>query len=264
MLVIAVSLIVVDYRSDKLSYVRSALSSVTTSAYWITNLPLRLMSWGDEEIKSRAQLIKENDTLRAEALVLRGRVLRLAALAAENVRLRELLNSSALLRDDIIVAEVIGVSANPNNATLVINEGAQDDAYVGQPVLEAGGVLGQVVEVSPWSSRVLMITDSSHAIPVVVNRNGVRAIAEGSGSIDELELSHVAATTDIQEGDLLVSSGLGGRFPQGYPVARVSSVIHDPGRSFLIVKAIPTAQLDRVRHVLLVSKAEETNVVVAP
>ncbi|ROS01242.1 rod shape-determining protein MreC [Sinobacterium caligoides] len=252
LVIIAIVLVVMDYRTDKLGIVRYVLSTATAPTYWLTDLPKRFAGWGKEHTKSRSMLIEENDALKAESLVLRGRVLKLAALAAENVRLRELLNSSALLRNDVVVAEVIGVSPNPQSHTMVINKGAEGGVYVGQPVLESRGVLGQVIEVTPWSSRVLMITDSSHAIPVQVNRNGVRAVAEGDGLLDELELRHVAATTDIQEGDLLVSSGLGNRFPQGYPVARVSSVIHDPGRSFMAVKATPIAQLDRTRHVLLV------------
>jgi rod shape-determining protein MreC len=141
---------------------------------------------------------------------------------------------------------------------VIINKGSEDGVYVGQPVLEANGVIGQISSVSLKTSRLLLITDSSHAVPVQVNRNGVRSIADGVGRTDELELHHVAATTDIQNGDLLVSSGLGGRFPVGYPVARVSSVIHNPGLPFMIVRAIPTAQIDRTRHVLLLFQRNQS------
>ncbi|CAH0991068.1 Cell shape-determining protein MreC [Sinobacterium norvegicum] len=245
-------LVAFDYRTEKLGVARYVTSVITAPAYWLTDLPVQLSLWTNKHSMSRSDLIEENDALKAEALVLKGRVLKLASLAAENVRLRELLNSSALLRSDVVVAEIIGVLPNPQAQQVIINKGSEDGVYIGQPVLEANGVIGQIVSVSLKTSRLLLITDASHAVPVQVNRNGVRSIADGVGLTDELQLHHVAATTDIQNGDLLVSSGLGGRFPEGYPVARVSSVIHNPGLPFLIVRAIPTAQLDRTRHVLLV------------
>ena len=127
-----------------------------------------------------------------------------------------------------------------------------DGVFVGQPLIDADGLLGQVVEVSPLNSRALLITDATHSIPVQVNRNGVRAIAEGIGSLTSLEIHHVSATTDIQEGDLLVTSGLGGRFPVGYPVAVVSEIERDPGQAFARIMARPSAALERSRHVLLV------------
>jgi len=168
------------------------------------------------------------------------------------VRLRALLNSSALLRDDVLVAELIGVSPDPVRHQLVLNKGETDGVFVGQPLIDANGLMGQVVEVSAGHSRALLITDATHSIPVQVNRNGVRAIAEGTGALGTLESHHVSATTDIQEGDLLISSGLGGRFPVGYPVAVVSQIERDPGRAFARILAVPSAALDRSRHVLLV------------
>jgi rod shape-determining protein MreC len=247
-----------DYRTEKLGVVRYVSSIITAPAYWLTDLPTQLTLWSSKQSQSRSELIEQNDALKAEALVLKGRVLKLASLAAENVRLRELLNSSALLRSDVVVAEIIGVLPNPLAQQVIINKGSEDGVYVGQPVLEANGVIGQISSVSLKTSRLLLITDSSHAVPVQVNRNGVRSIADGVGRTDELELHHVAATTDIQNGDLLVSSGLGGRFPVGYPVARVSSVIHNPGLPFMIVRAIPTAQIDRTRHVLLLFQRDQS------
>jgi rod shape-determining protein MreC len=123
---------------------------------------------------------------------------------------------------------------------------------LGQPVLDARGLMGQVVELMPYTSRVLLLTDTTHSIPVQVNRNGLRAIASGTGNPERLELRHVADTADIKEGDLLVSSGLGQRFPAGYPVATVKEVIHDSGQPFAIVRAVPTAALNRSRYLLLV------------
>jgi rod shape-determining protein MreC len=206
-------------------------------------------------VQSRSQLLEENARLRRENLVLQGRSHQMASLQAENVRLRALLNSSALLRDDVLVAELIGVSPDPMRHLLVLNKGEQDGVFVGQPLIDADGLLGQIVEVSSISSRAMLITDATHSIPVQVNRNGVRAIAEGTGVLGMLEVHHVAATTDIREGDLLVTSGLGGRFPVGYPVAVVSEVERDPGQPFARIVARPSAALDRSRHVLLVFTA---------
>ena len=137
-----------------------------------------------------------------------------------------------MLRDDVLVAELIGVSPDPVRHQLVLNKGEADGVFVGQPLIDADGLMGQVVEVSAWLRRALLITDVTHSVPVQVNRNGVRAIAEGTGELGSLEIRHVSSNTDIQVGDLLVSSGLGGRFPEGYPVAVVSEVERDPGQAF--------------------------------
>jgi rod shape-determining protein MreC len=177
---------------------------------------------------------------------------KLAALTEQNVRLRELLNSSALVNEKVEVAELIGMDPNPFTHRIIINKGERDGVVLGQPVLDARGLMGQVVELMPYTSRVLLLTDTTHSIPVQVNRNGLRAIASGTGNPERLELRHVADTADIKEGDLLVSSGLGQRFPAGYPVATVKEVIHDSGQPFAIVRAVPTAALNRSRYLLLV------------
>jgi rod shape-determining protein MreC len=218
----------------------------------VANLPTRFSDWTQTHIHSRSHLLEENERLQRENLILQGRSQQMASLQAENVRLRALLNSSALLRDDVLVAELIGVSPDPERLQLLLNKGEGDGVFVGQPLIDADGLMGQVVEVSSDSSRALLITDVTHSVPIQVNRNGVRAIAEGTGALGSLEVRHVSSTTDIQPGDLLVTSGLGGRFPEGYPVAIVKEVERDPGEPFARVVATPTAALDRTRHVLLV------------
>lgn len=231
---------------------RARLGAIAEPFYWVTNIPERIGEWGDETFVSRQQLLEENEALKSELLILQRKLQQMAALAAENVRLRRLLGSSDMLQDNVLVAELVGVSPNPLSHSVVINKGLSDGVYNGQPVLDAFGLMGQVVEANPGSSRVLLITDSSHALPVQVNRNGVRAVAEGTGHINRLRLRHVSNTTDIREGDLLVSSGLGDRFPVGYPVAEVEQVVRDPGQAFSTVIARPMARLDRSRHLLLV------------
>lgn len=250
--VLAIALMVVDSRLGLLKPVRSQMSLVLMESYWITDLPGRTWQAVASQFGSRTELIAENEKLKTEALLLQGRLQKLAALTEQNVRLRELLNSSALVNEKVEVAELIGMDPNPFTQRILINKGEHDGVFLGQPVLDARGLMGQVVELMPYTARVLLLTDSTHSIPVQVNRNGLRAIASGTGNPERLELRHVADTADIKEGDLLVSSGLGQRFPAGYPVATVKEVLHDAGQPFAIVRAVPTAALNRSRYVLLV------------
>ena len=256
--VLSVALMVVDARFTLLKPVRSQISLVLMESYWITDLPQRLWQGVASQFGSRTELVAENEKLKTENLLLQGRMQKLAALTEQNVRLRELLNSSALVNEKVEVAELIGMDPNPFTHRIIINKGERDGVVLGQPVLDARGLMGQVVELMPYTSRVLLLTDTTHSIPVQVNRNGLRAIASGTGNPERLELRHVADTADIKEGDLLVSSGLGQRFPAGYPVATVKEVIHDSGQPFAIVRAVPTAALNRSRYLLLVFSDNRT------
>ncbi|WP_095119487.1 rod shape-determining protein MreC [Pseudomonas sp. Irchel s3f10] len=256
--VLSVALMVVDARFDLLKPARKQASLVLMDAYWITDLPGRLWEGIASQFGSRTELIAENEKLKTENLLYQGRMQKLAALTEQNVRLRELLNSSALVNEKVEVAELIGMDPNPFTHRIIINKGERDGVVLGQPVLDARGLMGQVVELMPYTSRVLLLTDTTHSIPVQVNRNGLRAIASGTGNPERLELRHVADTADIKEGDLLVSSGLGQRFPAGYPVATVKEVIHDSGQPFAIVRAVPTAALNRSRYLLLVFSDSRT------
>ncbi|MET1079218.1 MAG: rod shape-determining protein MreC [Pseudomonas sp.] len=252
LVVLSVVLMVVDARFESLKPVRSQLGLVMTPFYWLADLPVRLWEGVTQQFNSRSELLGENEKLKAEALLMQRRLQKLATLTEQNVRLRELLNSAALVDEKVLVGELIGVDPNPFTHRILIDKGEKDGVFLGQPVLDARGLMGQVVEVMPYSARVLLLTDTTHSIPVQVNRNGLRAIASGTGNPERLELRHVADTADIKEGDLLVSSGMGQRFPSGYPVATVTEVIHDSGQPFAIVRAMPTAALNRSRYVLLV------------
>lgn len=222
--------------------------------YWTADLPSRVEEWADNRTMSRGRLEQENETLRTELLIHKRKLQQMASLAAENTRLRQLLNSRETIEDRVLVAELIGISPDVNTQKVIVNRGSRHGVYIGQAMVDANGLMGQVVEVGERSSQVLLITDSTHALPVQVNRNGVRLVAEGVGSPDvfRLSLRFVANTTDIREGDLLVSSGLGGRFPEGYPVAIVTQVDVDASQEFMRVMARPMAEMDRSRHVLLV------------
>ena len=249
---LSLALMVVDSRFAVLKPLRSDMSLVLMQAYWIAYLPKRLYCYVANQLGSITELVADNEKLNTENLLLQGSVQKMASLTEQNIQLRELLNYSSLVNDKLEVAEMIGTDPNLFNHRIIINKGEWDGVSLGQTVLDAQGLMGQVIELMPYTSLVLLLTDTAHSIPVQVNRNGLRAIASGTGNQEGLELRHMADTDDIKEGDLLISSGLGQRFSAGYPVATVSEVIHDSGQPFAIVRAIPTASLNRSRYLMLV------------
>lgn len=247
---------VADARFDKVSPVRSVIATGLAPVYWLGNAPDQLSDWVAGLFVTKDNLLKDNEDLKARLLILERRALKYAALASENNELRRLMNSSELVDDRVIVGEVVSVSPDPFSHEVVINKGQRDGLSVGQAVLDAHGLMGQVVQTSQLTSRVLLVSDSSHAVPVEVVRNGLRAILLGTGDPDTLDLVHVPDTADIREGDLLVSSGLGGRFPRGYPVAEVSRITKEPGEPFISIEAAPKAELNQSRLVLVVFSPE--------
>ncbi len=253
--VLAVALIVADARFERLATVRSTLATGLTPVYWMSNAPTQFSAWVASLFVSKDDLKRENEELRARLMILERRALKYAALASENNELRRLMNSAEVLDDRVIVSEVVSVSPDPFAHEIVINKGRSDGVHEGQAILDAGGLMGQVSHVSQLTARVLLVSDSSHAVPVEVVRNGLRAILLGNGKADSLELVHVPDTADIREGDLLVSSGLGGRFPRGYPVAEVNRISKEPGEPFITIEAQPTAELNQSRLLLVVFQA---------
>ncbi|HIG36748.1 MAG TPA: rod shape-determining protein MreC [Oceanospirillaceae bacterium] len=255
--VICLVLIVADYQFQQMQQIRAWMSLAVTPVQWLVDVPQRSWTWLGERLQVRDELIAENKQLRAQALLAERRVQKLASLTVENFRLRDLLNSGERLDEKVMVSELIGTNSDPFVHQIIINNGFDSNVFVGQPVLDATGVMGQVTSTSAFTSRVLLITDADHAIPVQVNRNGLRSVAYGRGHYDYLELEDLADTADIEVGDILVSSGLGLRFPKGYPVAEVIEVRHLAGQDFAKVLAKPTAQLSRSRHLLLIETAHQ-------
>jgi rod shape-determining protein MreC len=247
---------VADYRFRQIDVVRSALTTLVSPIQFIVDSPGRIWSWVDRMAEDYESLHEENEELKAQALILERKVQKMASLTAENIRLRELLGGSELLDEKVLVTEVIGIDPDPFIHELVINKGIGDGVYVGQPLLDGSGVMGQVISVSRFTSRVMLVTDARHAIPVEVARNGERVVAAGIGQLDSLELLHIPDTADILVGDTLVTSGLGDRFPAGYPVAEVIQVHHDTGEQFASVLVRPLAKLTRGREVMLVMMNE--------
>lgn len=248
----AVALALVYTQTQWLGPLKQKAIDLATPFYWLANLPREMSAWSEQRLVPKEQLLQENQSLRTELLIQQHRAQQMAAVVAENTRLRQLLNSADKLENRVLVAELIGVAPDPMLHRILINRGQVDAVYVGQPVVDAQGLVGQVVEVGEDSSWVILITDTSHALPVQINRTGARLVAEGRGNLYQLGLRHVPNTFDIQEGDLLVSSGLGKRFPNGYPVAVVESIKPDKSSPWAEVIAKPLAELNRNRHVLLV------------
>lgn len=242
----------VDLYTAKVRDGRAYLSLLLTPLQWIVDVPSRVAGDVSDLVVDRSLLIKENEMLKSEALQLELKAQQNASLTRENNRLRALLNGSQRVVQDFTLVELIGVNPDPFQHQVIINLGTEQQVSIGQPVLDAGGVMGQVTELAHYTSRVMLITDARHALPVEINRNGFRSIALGKGQLGELELDHVPDTADVRVGDLVVTSGLGGRFPRGYPVAEVQEVIRDPGQPFAKVIITPKALLDKSRHLLLV------------
>ncbi|NNC55820.1 MAG: rod shape-determining protein MreC [Pseudomonadales bacterium] len=256
LVLVALALVIADVKTSALSGIREAGAAIAGPFYWLSRQPADLLGGIRTYFSSREQLLQENERLHSDARVLRGELQQMVSLTAENVRLKELLSSTTVVEDSVLVAETISVSPSPLQHKITINKGETDGVYIGQAVIDAYGLVGQVVEVHANSATVIQVSDARHAIPVQVNRNGVRGIAEGTGRVDTLLLPNMVETTDIKAGDLLVSSGLGQRFPVGYPVGVVESVESDPGEAFLRIIVRPSAKLDRGRYVLLVFAGE--------
>jgi len=249
---------VMDHKYQSLETLRSGLSVAVYPVQMSIELPGAVSDWFSESLSTRRRLQEENNSLRTQQLMQKVQLQKLAALEAENIRLRELLDSSFKVGEKVLVAELLSVNLDPYKHQVVLNKGELDDIYPGQPLLDAKGVMGQVVHVGPYTSTAMLITDTSHAIPVQINRSGLRTIAIGSGTINRLELPYIPNNADIRAGDLLITSGLGGHFPQGYPVAEITAVQHDPGQTFSRVAATPTAELNRSREILLVWPGKTT------
>ena len=257
-LAMSVSLIVLDFKLDAFSTTRVFLNSLVSPVQYLANLPGQLLNASAQRLTSQQALIAENEQLTNHILLLSEKLQRFEVLERENVELRRLLD--APVRQDMrkMVAELMAVDNTPYSQQIVISKGAIDGVYLGQPVLDERGVVGQVMEVGTTNSRVLLISDVTHSVPVRSVRNNSRFIASGGGVIDELYLAYVPHSTDVEIGDVLVSSGLGDVFPEGYPVAQVTEVVRDETRPFAQVAVVPMARLNRLKYLLLLWPEPET------
>lgn len=229
-----------------------SLSYLVDPLKYIVDLPSAIINHASESLGSYASLVSENASLRDEQLVRQTQLLKLDALEKENVRLRALLENSFKLGEQVLIAELLSINTAPYEHILVVNKGTNFGVHEQQPVLDANGVVGQVFRALPLTSEIMLITDPNHAIPVQINRNGLLTIAVGSGQLNQLNLPFLPSNADIRPGDLLITSGLGGTFPQGYPVAVVDEFTSQPNKPFANITATPKSLLDRNRELMIV------------
>lgn len=254
MVLVALSLamMLIDHRTQQFEKFRNILQTVVYPVMFISTIPREVIRGvtGSMEISSNLQT--DNDSLRQENLLLHSRLEKLHSLEADNRRLKRLLGQSEQIAEHVLLAELVEVSLEPYTQKISLNKGSSDDVYVGQPVINGDGVIGQVVHTSQFQSTVTLLTDPGSAIPVMVMRNGLRGVLFGTGVRNKLAMPYLTADADIRVGDLLISSGMGGRFPTGYPVATVTEVRQDPSDEFLTINTLPVTQLDHGREVLLI------------
>ena len=237
LILVSIVLMYLDHRQNHLDGIRRGIGAAVYPVRLVVDAPVRFWAWLGESTTSRNELELELGRLQAERLLTNARLQRLTALEAENARLRALLDARTRVRDEVRVAEIMSVDANPYEHNLIIDIGSRDGVYDGQAIVDADGVVGQVIETGIMTSQAVLISDADHALPVEVNRNGLRTIAVGTGEIDRLDLPFLPNNADIRAGDLLVTSGLGGAFPAGYPVAVVDTVTRIPSEPFADVSA---------------------------
>lgn len=252
LLIASIALMTADHRWHSLELARSALSSVIYPLQYTIDLPIRLYYWSEEVFSSQEALLEKNREFEARHLENRVQLQKLDIIEKENARLRKLLSATPKITERLLIAEIINVDVDPFRQLILLNKGSNNEVYQGQPIIDAQGIMGQVIHVGPLSSTAMLITDASHALPVQIDRTGLRANAFGTGKISQLDLRHLTHNVDIRVGDTLITSGLGGVFPPNYPVARITKVERPAGEPFAHVEAEPLAQLDKTREVLLV------------
>ncbi len=252
LLILSIVLMMYDQRTQQLDTVRQAIGVIVYPLQVIVDTPARTWDWMSENTTSRNDLELENARLRVQQRLTRAELQKLTALEAENARLRDLLEARDRISGDVRVAGIMSVSGDRFRHNIVIDVGTADRVYDGQSLIDANGIVGQVLKAGLKSSQAILISDPDHALPVEVNRNGLRTIAFGTGEFDRLDLPYLPNNADIQPGDLLVTSGLGGAFPPGYPVAVITEIERIPQQSYAEVSARPSAELNQVREVMLI------------
>jgi rod shape-determining protein MreC len=263
-LLCSVALIFFDHKMASFETARGYLQSLVSPLQYMANAPKLLMTWASENMITRQQLMTENKQFKEQQLFFHEQSMELDIVRRENERLRLLLASPVNGITKKMFAEILSVDSDPYSLQVVINRGANDGVVEGQPVIDDKGVVGQILHVGANSSRVILISDISHAVPVRVERNGLRLIASGSGRINRLVHNFVTKSDDVKVGDLLVTSGLGGKYPEGYPVARITSVRTDESREFGRILSQPVAKIDRLRYMLLLSTVSDSEATLAP
>jgi rod shape-determining protein MreC len=249
---LAIGLMILDKRYDRLGVIRRTLSVLVYPAQVAVASPFEGWAWLRESFTTRDALRADKARLEEQLRLAQFKLQRYDALEAEDRRLRGLRENTAGVTSKFLVGDLMSVEMDAFRARVLVNKGARDGVFVGQAVLDAGGVFGQVSQVDELTCEVILISDPQHATPVQVNRNGLRTVAVGSGDVARLKLPYVSTAADLIKGDVLVTSGLGGVFPAGYPVGTITEVKRDPAQSLAEVEVRPAAALDRSRQLLFV------------
>lgn len=252
-LALGIGLMFVDHRDGYGQIVRQKTALVTEPFWWLASSPTRLYRTAREALVFRSQLQDDNRIRRRALEIALARIHRLQAVADENLRLRQLLGGTRGYALKVRMVSIIDIDLDPFRQRLVLDAGSDSGVEVGQALIDSGGVLGQVVEVSKHQSTALLITDPDHAVPVQIARSGLRTIAYGTGHSDRLALPNIPQSADVRKGDLLITSGIGGRFPAGFPVGVITGLHADKLRLFVIGDAQPAAHLERGNEVLLIN-----------
>ena len=250
-LALAIALIVLDHRGGWLNQLRARSAVAVQPLWWLAGLPARVGETLGDSAVTRNRLSQENRVLRNALLLSGARVARLQTAAAENERLRGLFGAAQRGGLDVQLAPILNVDLDPTRQRLLLDAGSRDGVSMGQSVIDAGGLVGQIIAVQSGTATVLLLTDPDHAVPVVVGRSGVRLVAYGKGRSDRLELANIPLSSDVRIGDTVITSGMGGRFPAGFPVGTITAMHPDDSHAFLVGDVSPAAQLDRGRDVLL-------------
>lgn len=251
LIVTCITLMFYDHQRGRLEQVHAALSALVYPVQAAVDAPYALAGWAREKLATHIALVDENSELRQQTLTQAVQLQRLASLEQENERLRSLMGASKQVPGKVMVAEMLGVDLDPFRHRVIINKGSADGVFDGQTLLDAQGIVGQIIRTDPISSEAAFITDPSQAIQVEISRTGLRTLVVGSADVNVLSLPFLANNADVKVGDVLVSSGLGGRYPKGYPVGVIKQVTRDPAESFATVTAQPSADLNHGHDVLL-------------
>lgn len=256
---LAILLMVLDQRGASVRQLRAALSMPLSFLQYGVNWPVQLIDSLRNTVSTHDALVKENVDLKTQQLLLKAQVQRLLSIESENNQLKALLRSSTHVSGKVLIAQLLAVDSDPFVNQVILDKGARDGVFIGQPVLDANGVMGKIIQVGPVTSRLLLITDNHSGIPIQDTRNGIRAIAVGDNYSGKLRLVNVPETIDVKVGDTLVTSGLGEHYPAGYPVGQVVSVVKDPAMQFATISVQPSSQVDRSSQVLLIWPNKKTN-----
>ncbi|MDH5423378.1 MAG: rod shape-determining protein MreC [Gammaproteobacteria bacterium] len=251
LIMFSIALMIADHRWNHLENLRKGLSNIIYPLRYTINIPAEFVQWIDESITSHNKLLEDNKRLKADHLLFEARLQKMDTLELENQRLRSLLGTPRKASERVLIAEIFSVEQDPYKRLININKDADDGAYIGQAIIDAYGIMGQIIHVNENSSTVMLISDSNHAIPIQINRTGLRGTVFGTGDSSKLELRFIPHNANIKEGDIVSSSGLGGRFPPNYPVGVINSIERPAGETFASIDITPSAKLDQSREVLM-------------